>query len=85
MQPADAPVVGVEAPLDQPARFQAVHQTADGDRLDLEDFGQFTLRHAGRPLHPAQDDPLRPGHAMQPGALIGLGANQPGEIVQQHE
>ena len=83
MQAPDAAVLRVGPALHHAARFQPVDQAGDGDRLDLQDFGQFLLRQAWLALEPDQDAPLRPGHAVGAGALVGVDAHQPGDVVQQ--
>ena len=85
MQPPDAAVARVRPPLHHAARLQPVDQAGDGDRLDLQQFGKFLLRDAGLALQPDQDAPLRPRHAVQPRALVGIDPQQAGDIVQQEQ
>ncbi len=44
---------------------------------------EFLLRQARLALQPDQDAPLRAGHAVRAGALVGVHAQQPGDVVQQ--
>ena len=68
-----------------PRRFQPVDEARHGDRLDLQQFGQFLLRDAGLAFQPDQDAPLRPGHAMGARPLVGIDPQQAGDIVQQKQ
>ena len=85
MQAPDAPVPRIGAAFHHPARFQPVDQPGDADRLDLQQFGEFLLGQAGLTLQPDQDGPLRTGHAVGAGPLVGIDAQQPGDIVQQEQ
>ena len=83
MQAPDAAVLRVGPALHHAAGLQPVDQPGDGDRLDLQDLGQFLLRQARLALQPDQDAPLRAGHAVGAGPLVGIDAHQPGHVVQQ--
>ena len=83
VQAPDAAVLGIRPALHHAAGFQPVDQPGDGDRLDLEDLGEFLLRQPRLALQPDQDAPLRPGHAVRAGPLVGVDAQQPGHVVQQ--
>ena len=76
----EAPVVGIGAALDKPARFKTVHQASHGDRLDLDQLGQFALGHAGLPLQADQDHPLGARHAVGPEALLHHAAEETGRL-----
>jgi len=85
VQPPDAAVLRVGAALHHAAGFQPVDQPRDGDRLDLEQFRQLLLGDAGLALQPEQDAPLRAGHAVRAGPLVGIDPEQPAQIVQQEQ
>ena len=70
MQTADAAIGRIGAALDQPARFEAIDQTADRDRLDLADRGHFVLGDARLAAQPRQNYPLRARHAASPRPLV---------------
>ena len=46
---------------------------------------KFFLRYARLTLQPDQDGPLRPGHAVLPGPLVRIDAQQARDIVQQEQ
>jgi hypothetical protein len=85
MQAPDAAVARVRPPFHHPAGFQAVDETGDGDRLDLQKLRQLLLRDARLTLQPDQDGPLRAGHAVRAGTFVGIDPQQPCDVVQQEQ
>src|SRR5260221_2386653 len=79
----DAPVGRVLAALD-PARIgHAVDQSAEGDRLDLEDLGKACLVDAFMPREMGENLPLRACQIEAARALVEALAHQPGYVVQE--
>ena len=76
-------VLVVGAAFHQPGGFQPVNQPCDGNRLDLQQIGDFLLAEARVAGEAQQQAPLRAGHAHDAGALVRLDADQPGDVVQQ--
>ena len=85
VQAPDAAVARVGPALHHAARLQPVDQAGDGDRLDLQQFGQLLLGDAGLALEPDQDAPLGAGHVVRAGALVRVNPQQTGDVVQQEE
>ena len=82
-QPLGAPVVRVAAPLDQAVVAEPVDQPGQRDRLDVEHFCEFRLLEALIALEPEQHGPLRAGHAELTRLLVGIGAQQPGYVIEE--
>ena len=85
MEPPNAAIMRIIAPLDHAALFQAVDQAGDGDGLDLEDLGEFFLREAGLLIEAVEHDPLGAGEAVDGGAPVRVQAKLAGEVVQQEQ
>ena len=85
MQPPDAAVVRIVAPLDHAAVFEPVDQTGDGDGLDLEDLGQFLLREAGMFIETVEHDPLRAGEPVNGRTAVCVQAELARKVVQQEQ
>ena len=85
MQPANAPILGVGTPLDEAARLEPVDEPRHGDRLDLDETGEFVLRQARLTLEPDEDDPLGAGHAIETRTLIRPRPHQACDVVEQDQ
>jgi len=83
MQAPDAAVGRVGPAFQQAAALEPVSQACHGNRLDLQQLGQFFLRKAGLPVEADQHHPLGARHAVRPGAAVSLGAQHTADIVQQ--
>ena len=83
IEPMRAPVGRVGAPLDQPGGGQLVDQAAEGDRRDVERFGELALLRAFAALEARQHGPLRAGRVELARPLVRIGAQQPRGVVQR--
>src|SRR5262245_17317553 len=84
-QAPDATILRVCAALDQAVRLQPIQQTPDGDGFDVGQNGKLALCNAWLPLKPGKHRPLRPRHAMRAGPLVGVPADQLGDVVDQEQ
>ena len=81
----DAPVGRIQAALQKATRLKPVHQPGDGDRLHLDQGGQYILGDAGPALQPDQNDPLGAGHAHLTRMLIGAHPHEARHVIEQKE
>ncbi len=78
-----APVGRVVAALDEAGRGQLVDQAAEGDRREVERFGEFALLGALAALQPRQHRPLGAGRVELARPLVGIGAQEARHVVQR--
>ena len=78
-----APVGRIVAPLDEAGRGQLVDQAAEGDRRDVERFGELALLDALAALEARKHRPLRAGRIELARPLVGIGAQEPRRVVQR--
>src|SRR3990170_2284581 len=79
------PVTRVRPPFHQILLAQAVDQTQERDRLNLEGLGHLGLGHAFLSLEPRQRAPLRTRHAVLARPLVDVGSHRArhiGELEQ---
>ena len=82
MEALGASVVRIEAALDHSVGTQPVDEARQGDRLQVEHFGEFGLLQALGMFQPGHHGPLGTGDAKPARALVGVGPQQAGYIIE---
>ena len=85
MQPPYAPIGGIGASFEEPARFQPVYQSADRDRLHFTKRRHLILRQARLTFQARKDDALRTRHSVIARPLVESGALHAGHVMQEDQ
>src|SRR3954452_18658911 len=82
MEPLRAAVLRISAALDHAVRAEPVDQTRQRDRLQIENVGKFRLLQAFGVLETRHHGPLGAGNAQPTRALVRVGTQHAGYIIE---